>query len=65
MELKQREDFNGRISKIAKLANEENLSISQMISTVSKGEEGIDGYFAKKREQLVQEHKSLLDEFQL
>ena len=65
MELKQREDFNGRIAKMAKLANEENLPTSQMISIVSKGKEGIDEYFAQKRQQPVQEHKSLLDEFQL
>ena len=65
MELKQREDFNGRIAKRAKLANENDLSISQMISTIAKGDVGIDEHFAQKREKPVEEHKSLLNEFQL
>ena len=65
MELKQREDFNGRIANVAKLANEENLPTNMMITIVSKGKEGIDEYFAQKRDKPVQVHKSLLDEFQL
>lgn len=65
MSLMQREDFNGRIANIAKLANEENLPTNKMISIVSKGKEGVEEYFAQKREKPVQEHKSLLDEFQL
>ena len=65
MELKQREDFNGRIAKRANLANEAGLTVREMLSTILKGDEGIDEYFAQKREQPAQEHKSLLDEFQL
>ena len=65
MSLMQREDFSGRIAKRIKLADEKDLPISKMISVINRGDQGIDAYFAQKREQPVQEHKSLLDEFQL
>ena len=65
MSLMQREDFNGRIAKRIKLADEKDLSTREMISTISKGDERIDEHLAQKREKPVQEHQSLLDQFQL
>lgn len=63
--LRQREDFNGRIAQCANLANEKELNTKEMISTVSRGNEGITEYFIRKREKPIQEHISMLDEFQL
>ena len=65
MSLNQREDYNGRIAKRAKLADEKDLTVRQMISIISRGNEGIDEYFKSKQEKPIQEHKSMLDEFQL
>lgn len=65
MSLNQREDYNGRIAKRAKLADEKDLTVRQMISTISRGDEGIDEYFKSKQEKPIQKHKSMLDEFQL
>ena len=36
-----------------------------LISIISKGDEGIDEYFAAKKEKPIEEHKSMLDDFQL
>ena len=65
MSLNHREDYNGRIAKRVKLADEKGLTPREMISTISKGDEGIDEYFKAKREKPVEEHKSMLDDFQL
>lgn len=65
MSLNQREDFNGRVAKRIKLADEKDLPVNKMISVISRGDEGIDEYFAEKREKPMEEHKSMLDEFQL
>ena len=65
MELKQREDYNGRIAKRARLANEVELTEREAISIISKGDDGINEYFKTKQEKQIQEHKSMLDEFQL
>ena len=65
MSLMQREDFNGRIAKRVKIADDKNLLPRDVIRIVSKGDEGIDEYFESKREKPVEEHKSMLDDFQL
>lgn len=65
MSLMQREDFNGRIAKRIKIADDKNLLPRDVIRIVSKGDEGIDEYFESKREKPVEEHKSMLDDFQL
>lgn len=41
------------------------MSPRDMISIISKGNEGIDEYFEAKREKPIEEHKSMLDDFQL
>mgnify|MGYP004612211737 CR=1 FL=1 len=41
------------------------MSPRDMISIISKGNEGIDEYFEAKKEKIVEEHKSMLDDFQL
>lgn len=65
MSLNQREDYNGRIAKRVKLADEKDLTVRDMISTISRGDEGIDEYFRVKREKPIEEHRSMLDDFQL
>lgn len=65
MSLNQKEDFNGRVAKRIKLADEKDITAREIISVLSKGDEGIDEYFAVKREKPIEEHKSMLDEFQL
>ena len=65
MSLNQKEDFNGRVAKRIKLADEKDITPREVISIINKGDEGIDEYFANKRERPIQEHKSMLDEFQL
>ena len=58
-------DTTGTISKWINLANEKDLTTSKMISVISRGEQGLDAYFEAKKQKPVQEHKSMLDEFQL
>ena len=66
MSLNQREDFNGRIAKRIELADEKGLPTNKMISVISRGDEGISEYFAEKKEKpILEEHKSMLDDFQL
>ena len=65
MSLMQREDFKGNVAKRIKLADEKTISPKDMISIISKGNEGIDEYFGTKREKTIEEHKSMLDDFQL
>lgn len=65
MGVNQREDYNGRIAKRAKLADERNLTLEEMIATIGGGDEGIDAYFKAKQDNNVQGHKSMLNQFQL
>lgn len=65
MALNQIEDFNGRIANAAKLANVKEMQTREMISIVSKGSEEISKYLKDKGAKQVEEHKSMLDEFQL
>lgn len=52
MELKQREDFNGRIADIVNLANEKTTDQRGMISALSDG--NVKAYLkAKKNEKVV------------
>ena len=65
MSFNQKEDFNRRVAKRVKLTDEKDLSISQMISIIRRGDEGIDEYFARKIEKPIEERPSMLNDFQL
>lgn len=52
MELRQKEDFQGRIAQRAELANEKSTSPKEMISALSN--DNIKEYLAQKKEKDVQ-----------
>ncbi len=52
MELKQREDFNGRIADIVNLANEKTTGQREMISVLSNG--NIKDYLKGKKSKKVE-----------